>query len=225
MKKLKIAFDGPAASGKSAVSKETARRLSYLYIDTGAMYRAVTWLSLKKSADIADETAITKIAEMYPVSLIPADNRQGYKVIIDGSDITDEITSDEVNKYVSPVSQISPVRKILVKRQQELGKDGGVVMAGRDITTVVMPDAELKIYLDATIEERTKRRFLELKSLGGNPNENEVMENLRMRDRIDSGRADSPLMIADGATVIDTTGKSLNEIVDEIVKMAENYAK
>ena len=223
MKKLKIAFDGPAASGKSAVSKETAKRLSYLYIDTGAMYRAVTWLSIRQNVHIDDENLITKLAEDYPVDLLPADNRQGYKVFINNIDITEEITSPEVNKYVSSVARISSVRKILVKRQKELAKDGGVVMAGRDITTVVLPDAELKIYLDANIEERTRRRVLELKSQGKTADEKEIAENLKMRDSIDSGREDSPLMIAKDAIVLDTSGISIEQVVDKIIEMVKKY--
>lgn len=221
MKKIKIAFDGPAASGKSAVSKETAKRLSYLYIDTGAMYRAVTWLALKRGVCFDDENLIFELAENFSVDLLPADNRQGYKVFIDNTDITEEITSSEVNKYVSQVARIGSVRKILVKRQQELANAGGVVMAGRDITTVVLPDAELKIYLDAKIEERTRRRVLELKLQGKSADEKEIAENLKMRDSIDSGREDSPLMIAKDAIVLDTTGKNIEQVVDEVIGMVE----
>ena len=222
MKKLKIAFDGPAACGKSTISKEVAKKLSYLYIDTGAMYRAVTWIVLTQGIDVNDEEAVTKLAEIYSIDLVPFDNRQGYKVFIDNKDITEDIVSPDVNKYVSPVAKISSVRRILVKRQQEIAKDGGVVMAGRDITTVVLPDADLKIYLDASIEERTKRRVMEFRSQGKDADEKETAENLKMRDKIDSGREDSPLMIAKDAIVLDTTGKNIEQVVNEVMELAES---
>ncbi len=220
-KKLKIALDGPASSGKSAVSKELAKKLSYLYIDTGAMYRAVTWLALAKGVSAYDEEAMTKLASAYPIELIADDSEKGYKVIADSKDITQEITSDEVNALVSPVAAISGVRKILAGRQREMAEKGGVVMAGRDITTVVIPDAELKIYLDASLEERTRRRHKEFLSQGRSISEKEVAANLAKRDSIDSGRSDSPLTISADAHVLDTTDMSVEQVVDSIITLAE----
>ena len=218
-----ITIDGPAGAGKSTVAKQVAKRLGYLYIDTGAMYRAVTWMCIKKSVDISDESEVESIAENYPVDLIPADNKQGYRVVIDNTDITDSITSDAVNANVSPVARISAVRKILVTRQQEMAAGGGVVMAGRDITTVVMPDAELKIYLDASIAERAKRRLEELHRDGRDAFLESVMDNLRDRDKIDSEREDSPLMVSPDAIILDTTGMGINEVVDKVIKMVDDY--
>ncbi|MDQ7822148.1 MAG: (d)CMP kinase [Candidatus Eremiobacteraeota bacterium] len=220
MKGIKIAFDGPAASGKSTVAKEVAKRLSYLYVDTGAMYRAVTWKALCLGADFRDEEAIIAIAGQFPVELKPStDNAQGYVVIIDGVNVTDFLTSDEVNLYVSTVARISGVRKTLVAEQRALAREGGVVMAGRDITTVVMPDAEVKVYLTASSQERARRRFLEMEEKGENPAMEAVVNNIEHRDTIDSSREDSPLSVADEATVIDSTGKSIEEVVHQVMEL------
>jgi CMP/dCMP kinase len=222
MKGLKIAFDGPAASGKSTIAKELARRLSYIYIDTGAMYRAVTWQSLMLSASFEREQDIADIAHRYPVELRPDPScPQGYRVIIDGKDITDHITDAEVNRHVSIVARISDVRRTLVAHQKAMASHGGVVMAGRDITTVVLPDADIKIYLTASEEERIRRRHLELIEKGEAAEVTSVTENIKLRDTIDSSREDSPLAIADDAMVLDSTGKSIEDVLQEVMKIVE----
>lgn len=221
-KHLKIAFDGPVASGKSTIARETAKKLGFLYIDTGAMYRAVTWLALKKGGDMENEAYLTETAQRYPVTLLTDEHRpEGYKVLIDGADITDEITSPAVNRWVSPVAKISGVRKILVRRQQDLARSADVVMAGRDITTVVLPDADLKIYLDASVDERARRRHLEEQSKGMDTALEKIRESLLYRDRIDSSREDSPLRVADDAVVLDSTGKTIEEVIDRVAEMVE----
>lgn len=226
MKRLKIAFDGPAASGKSTIAREVARRLSFVYVDTGAMYRAVTWKALRLSADFENGDSIAEIAGQNPVEVVPdSQSPCGYRVIIDNQDITEHLADDDVNKFVSPVAKISKVRKILVARQKEIAETGGVVMAGRDITTVVMPDAEIKIYLTASEEERIRRRHLEMIQKGEAPDIGMVKENIRLRDTIDSSREDSPLSIAPDAIVIDSSEKSIDEVADEVMGIVEQYQK
>ncbi len=224
MKKLKIAFDGPVASGKSTIAKEVARRLSYAYVDTGAMYRAVTWKALQHSANFEQEEPIIEIARRYPVEVKPdAQNRYGYKILVEGQDITDHLFEADVARYVSPVAKISQVRKILVAQQKHIAQGGGVVMAGRDITTVVMPDAEIKIYLTASEEERVKRRYRELIQKGENTEVSHVRENVQLRDTIDSSREDSPLCIADDAIVLDSSDKSIEQVVEEVLEIVNKY--
>jgi len=194
MKNYKIAFDGPVASGKSTIAKEVARRLSYIYVDTGAMYRAVTWKALQNNVDFTREEDITAIAKKHPVHFSPdQESERGYR--------------------------ISEVRKILVARQKEIARAGGVVMAGRDITTVVMPDADIKLYLTASEDERAERRLRELIQKGEKAEIAAVIENVRLRDGIDSTREDSPLTIADDAQVLDSTGLSIDQVVDRVLEI------
>jgi cytidylate kinase len=222
MKKLKIAFDGPVASGKSTIAKAVAKRLGYIYIDTGAMYRAVTWKAHRLGKDFDREEELVDVAQRYPVDFIPApESRQGYRIMIDGDDVTSHLFCPDVNSRVSIVAKVSEIRKILVARQKSLAGEGGVVMAGRDITTVVMPDAEIKIYLTASEEERAQRRFLEHREKNEAVDMSQVRENVKLRDTIDSSRADSPLLIADDAYVLDSTGKSIDGVVEETLGLVQ----
>lgn len=225
MKKLKIALDGPAASGKSTIAREVAKKISYLYIDTGAMYRAITWKALKLSANFNEEDSISEIATNNPVEIKPdPETPCGYRVFINNEDITAHLFDDEVNRYVSLVARISEVRRILVAKQKEIAKNGGVVMTGRDITTVVMPDAEIKIFLTASEEERIKRRYKDVTDKGEKMEISEIKENIRLRDKIDSSREDSPLCIAPDAIIIDSSAMSIEEVVEEVMRIVENYA-
>ena len=220
-KNINITFDGPAACGKSTVAKAVAKALGFLYVDTGAMYRAVAWLSIKKGISAVDTEALTLLAKNNPVTLVPAwDIPKGYRVIIDNTDITYDITLKEVNSIVSDVAAISGVRKILASQQHDMATEGGIVMAGRDITTVVMPDAELKIYLDASVDVRAKRRYLEEKEAGRDVSLEEIKKSLEMRDKLDSERADSPLMIADDAVVINSDDMTPDDVLNEVIKLA-----
>lgn len=224
MKKLKIAFDGPVASGKSTIAKAVAKRLGYVYIDTGAMYRAVTWKAHILGKSFEQDEEIVEVARRHPVEFIPdSENSQGYRVVIDGDDVTPNLCSQEVNNNVSIVAKISEIRRILVSRQKALAGEGGVVMAGRDITTVVMPDAEIKIYLTASEEERAQRRFLEHREKMEDVNMDQVRKNVKLRDTIDSSREDSPLLIADDAYVLDSTGKSIDNVVEETLGLVRKY--
>ncbi len=220
MKNYKIAFDGPVASGKSTIAKEVARRLSYIYVDTGAMYRAVTWKALQNNVDFTREEDITAIAKKHPVHFSPdQESERGYRIYVDNDEVTAFLFSEEVNRYVSPVAVVSEVRKILVARQKEIARAGGVVMAGRDITTVVMPDADIKLYLTASEDERAERRLRELIQKGEKAEIAAVIENVRLRDGIDSTREDSPLTIADDAQVLDSTGLSIDQVVDRVLEI------
>jgi cytidylate kinase len=213
-----VAIDGPAASGKSTVGGRLAAKLGYLYFDTGVMYRTVTWAALKRGIPIEDEAAVTKLAESLHIEVTHPtveDGRQ-YTVYADGEDITWQIREPEVNRYVSPVSAYRGVRRALTEQQRRIGAAGGVVMVGRDIGSVVLPEAEVKVYLDATLEERARRRYLEALQRGTPREYAEVLEELKLRDRIDSTREQAPLCVAEGAVVIDSTHLTVEEVVDRI---------
>lgn len=219
--KLIIAIDGPAGSGKSTTAKLLAKKLGYLYIDTGAMYRAVTLYAIKNNL-LDDEEKIIELAKQLNIEL-KFENGQT-KVSVNGKDVTDEIRSLEVNQNVSPVSKIEGVRKILVEKQKEMGKNGGVVMEGRDITTVVFPNADVKIFLTATIDERARRRALEFEQKGQQVDIEKVKQNILERDRIDSSRDVSPLTKSPDAIEIDTSNLSIEQQVDLILEETKKVA-
>lgn len=220
--KLIIAIDGPAGSGKSTTAKLLAKKLGYLYIDTGAMYRAVTLYAIKNNL-LDDEKKIIDLANQLNIELKFEDGQT--KVSVNGKDVTEEIRSLEVNQNVSPVSKIEGVRKILVQKQKEMGKNGGVVMEGRDITTVVFPNADVKIYLTASIDERAKRRALEFAQKGQQVDIEQVKQNILDRDRIDSSRDVSPLKKSPDAVEIDTSNLSIEQQVEQILEEAKKVAE
>jgi CMP/dCMP kinase len=216
-----IAIDGPAASGKSTIGEKLAYQLDYLYFDTGVMYRAVTWAALDRHVDIADEAAITCLAETLHIEVLPptaSDGRQ-YTILADGVDITWEIRTPAVDRGVSPVSAYRGVRTALVAQQRRIAMQGPVVMTGRDIGTVVLPEAELKVYLDASPECRAMRRHLENLSRGRASDYTEVLEAMRRRDQIDSTRAIAPLRPADDAVLIDSTALSVEQVLTKITEL------
>lgn len=221
-KKIIVAIDGPAGSGKSTTAKLLAQRLNYLYIDTGAMYRTVTLFAIRNNI-LGNEEAIIALSEKLDIVLefIKGETR----VTVSGEDVSQAIRSFEVNQNVSDVSKIEGVRKILVKKQQEMGRNGGVVMEGRDITTVVFPDADVKIYLTAEIDERAKRRTLEYAQKGTKLPISEVKENLQRRDLIDSNREVSPLTQSPDAIEVDTSNVTVVEQVNIILGHAQRIAK
>lgn len=218
---LRIAIDGPAASGKSTLAERLARDLGYLYFDTGVMYRAVTWAAQQRLGKVSDEEAVCALAQSVCIDVRPPSKDDGRKndILLDGEDITWEIRSAEVNQDVSQVSAYSGVRIAMTDQQRRIGQQGSVVMVGRDIGTVVMPDADLKIYLDASAEERARRRYAEMTERESNVSYEEILASVIRRDQIDSTRAIAPLRPAEDAVIIDTDGKTIENVFIEVKEL------
>lgn len=221
-RQLTVAIDGPVASGKSTLAGNLAHELGYLYFDTGAMYRAVTLAALRAGIDIGDESAVTALAQVLVLDIKPfageSDGRQ-YTVLLDGEDVTWELRSPAVDGYVSQVSSYPGVREEMVRRQRQFGARGHVVMVGRDIGTVVMPEAPLKLYVTASPEERARRRWRDRQVQGHEADYEAILADIIRRDRIDSSREHSPLRPAVDAVILDTTRRSPEQIVDEMVAL------
>ena len=213
-----IAIDGPAASGKSTIGKRLADELGYLFFDTGVMYRAVTWIALQRGVDVRDERAVTRLAEETPIQVAPASRSDGRacNVIVEGRDITWETRRPEVDANVSVVSAYAGVRRALSGQQRRIGQRGRVVMVGRDIGTVVLPEADLKIYLDASAEQRARRRFDEIVARGEKADYDEILSKVRARDRIDSTRAVAPLRPADDAVILDSDHLNADQVFEKV---------
>jgi len=213
-----IAIAGPAASGKSTLGKLLADELGYLFFDTGVMYRAVTWAALQRGLPIEDEAAVTRLAEEIVIDIQPPSNPDGrnYDILVDGRDVTWDIRSAEVEKYVSPVSVYPGVRQALTLQQRRIGLRGKVVMVGRDIGTVVLPEAELKIYLVASAEERARRRYQEVFARDGSASYEAILTTIRQRDQIDSTRAVAPLRPAADAVILDTDRMDVQQVLEAV---------
>lgn len=216
---LVIAIDGPAASGKSTVAKMVAQRLGYLYVDTGAMYRAVTLKALRFGMNLDDGEALAALAQMTDIAFVPEPDG-GVRVLLDGEDVSEAIRKPEVSEWASIVSAFPGVREALTAKQKALAMQGGVVMEGRDIQTIIAPDAEVKIFLTATQEERARRRWLELQQRGFNARYEDVLKEIRERDERDSTRSIAPLQKAPDALEIDTTNMTPEEVAELIVSLA-----
>jgi cytidylate kinase len=216
-----IAIDGPAASGKSTLGLRLANTLGYLFFDTGVMYRAVTWLALQRGIDVRDETAITALAEKTQIDVAPASKSDGRAcdVLVDGQDITWEIRRRKVESNVSRVSAYRGVRSALSQQQRRIGQRGRIVMVGRDIGTVVLPEADLKIYLDATAEQRARRRYDEIIARGAQADYNEILAKVIERDRIDSTRDLAPLKAAEDAIVLDSDKLTADEVLEQVLAL------
>ena len=225
-----IAVDGPVAAGKTSVGRELARRLGYKFLDTGIMYRAVTWLALKRQVPMEDEAALGELARR---SSIQPRGRDSDRVLV--GELVDDLVSEpvdevelgekelrdpQVDRHVSLVSRVSEVRRAMVRQQRELAAAGEMVMVGRDIGTVVLPDAGLKVFISASVEERARRRCRELLGQGHSVALAQVFREMQARDQIDSNRADSPLLPAEDALQMDTDGRSIDEVVDLILAQA-----
>jgi len=220
LEQITIAIDGHSSCGKSTLAKALAKSLNYIYVDSGAMYRAVTLYFLQNEIDIKDEEAILLALEDITISF---KNLEGQNTtFLNGLNVENEIRSMEVSNFVSPVAALSVIRKRVVKQQRAMGKDKGIVMDGRDIGTVVFKDAELKIFLTASPEIRVQRRFDELIKKGQNVTKDAVRENLIKRDHIDSTRADSPLKQTEDAVIIDNSNLNQAEQLDQAIKLVQS---
>ena len=218
-KHIQIAIDGPAAAGKSTIAKKTAELLGYTYVDTGAMYRAITYKALSLSVNLEDGEELTKLLKETSIDLKPSPN--GQLVFLDGREVTNEIRSTEVTSNVSVVAAHANLREEMVRRQIEMGKNGQVVMDGRDIGTKVLTNAELKIFMSASVEERAKRRYLENKKRGIETSLEELKEDIARRDKFDSEREASPLVQAEDAIFLDTTSLTIEEVSQKIMQLAK----
>ncbi|KPN95309.1 (d)CMP kinase [Lysinibacillus sp. ZYM-1] len=218
-KNIQIAIDGPAGAGKSTIAKIVAEALGFTYIDTGAMYRAVTYKAMQQNIHLDDEA---KLAEMLAASTIELKpSSQGQLVFLDAQNVTEEIRSNEVTSSVSQVAAHARVRELLVAQQQNLAANGGVVMDGRDIATHVLKNAELKIFMSATVEERARRRFIDNQKRGIDSSLEKLQEEIALRDKKDSEREASPLIQAEDAVFLDTTALSIDDAAQAILKLAE----
>lgn len=218
-----IALDGPAASGKSTLGNKLANSLGYLFFDTGIMYRAITWIALQHDMNLKDEAAITKLAENAHIDIRPPsiDDGRPCDVVIDDNDVTWDMRGSEVDANVSVISAYAGVRKALSEQQRRIGMRGKVVMVGRDIGTVVLPEADLKVYLDASAEERAKRRYDELISRGEKAIYDEILKKVIERDRIDSTRAVAPLRPADDAVIIDSDKMDAEQVFVHVLELCK----
>jgi len=219
MKKINIAIDGPAAAGKSTVAKKVAEALHYTYIDTGAMYRAATFLALKNNANLDDEREILALLKQAPITLSYTDQAQ--HIFLGDVDVTDAIRTDEVSNNVSLVATHKGVRREMVKIQREMIKQAGVVMDGRDIGTHVIPDAAVKIFMIASVDERAERRYKENVAKGYEADLEAIKADIRQRDKIDQEREVSPLVKATDAIELDTTSQSIDEVTREILAIVK----
>ena len=219
MKQIQIAIDGPAAAGKSTIANQTAELLGYTYVDTGAMYRAITYKALQLNINLQDGSKLTELLKDTSIELKPSS--KGQLVFLDNVEVTDQIRSKEVTSNVSVVAAHADLREEMVKRQIEMGKSGGVVMDGRDIGTHVLTNAELKIFMSASVEERANRRFLENEKRGIHTSLEELIHDIALRDKLDSEREASPLIKAKDAIFIDTTSLTIHEVSNKIMQLAK----
>ena len=214
--RLIVAIDGPSGAGKGTVARALAARLDYRHIDTGAMYRALAWLAARQGVDLADEAAVAALGECADFDV------EGGRIAIDGHDVKAAIRTPEIDKAAAAVARHAAVRRVLVARQRGFGASGGVVMEGRDIGTVVFPDADVKIYLDASPEERARRRAADPAHTSSKTAQlSDVATALAERDKSDSTRAVSPLSVAPDATVLDTTGLSIDQVIERVLALID----
>lgn len=218
-KKITIAIDGPAGAGKSSISKVVANELGYLYIDTGAMYRGVTWAVLDSHVDVKNQNDVEALLPTLDLTLEPT--ASACKVFVKGQDVTDLIRQQQINENVSTIASYKGVREYLVERQQAMAAIGGVILDGRDIGSVVLPDAELKIYLTASVDARAKRRWLEVQGTFNEQPLEDIKKNVESRDEMDKNRDESPLVCVEDAIVVDSSNMTFEETVEHILHLVQ----
>lgn len=218
-KKIAIAIDGPAGAGKSSISKVVANELGYLYIDTGAMYRGVTWAVLDSHVDVKNQKDVESLLPSLDLTLEPTAN--ACKVFVKGKDVTDLIRQQQINENVSTIASYKGVREYLVERQQAMAAVGGVILDGRDIGSVVLPKAELKIYLTASVDARAKRRWLEVQGTSNEQSLEDIKKNVESRDEMDKNRDESPLVCVEDAIVVDSSNMTFDETVEHILHLVQ----
>jgi cytidylate kinase len=217
--KIAVAVDGPAGAGKSSISKIVAKKLGYLYIDTGAMYRSVTWAVLHNHIDVNNQKAVEALLPELDLTMEASDD--SCKVFIAGQDVTDFIRTPQVNNAVSIVASYKGVRQYLVERQRLMAEAGGVILDGRDIGSVVLPNAELKIYLTASVEARAMRRYLEVKGTVNEQTLEDIKDSVMQRDDMDKNRKESPLIQVEDAVLIDSSEMTFDETVEHILHLVQ----
>lgn len=222
-KKIAIAIDGPAGAGKSSISKVVANELGYLYIDTGAMYRGVTWAVLDSHVNVKNQKDVEALLPSLDLTLEPTAN--ACKVFVKGQDVTDLIRQQQINENVSTIASYKGVREYLVERQQAMASVGGVILDGRDIGSVVLPNAELKIYLTASVDARAKRRWLEVQGTSNEQSLEDIKNNVESRDEMDKNRDESPLVCVDDAIVVDSSNMTFDETVEHILHLVQERIK
>ena len=218
-KKIAIAIDGPAGAGKSSISKVVANELGYLYIDTGAMYRGVTWAVLDSHVNVKNQKDVEALLPSLDLTLEPTAN--ACKVFVKGQDVTDLIRQQQINENVSTIASYKGVREYLVERQQAMAAVGGVILDGRDIGSVVLPKAELKIYLTASVDARAKRRWLEVQGTSNEQSLEDIKNNVESRDEMDKNRDESPLVCVEDAIVVDSSNMTFDETVEHILHLVQ----
>lgn len=218
-KKIAIAIDGPAGAGKSSISKVVANELGYLYIDTGAMYRGVTWAVLDSHVDVNNQKEVEALLPSLNLTLEPT--ASACKVYVKGQDVTDLIRQQQINENVSTIASYKGVREYLVERQQAMAAVGGVILDGRDIGSVVLPDAELKIYLTASVDARAKRRWLEVQGTSNEQPLEDIKKNVESRDEMDKNRDESPLVCVEDAIIVDSSNMTFDETVEHILHLVQ----
>ncbi|NLJ84115.1 MAG: (d)CMP kinase [Halanaerobiaceae bacterium] len=212
-----IAIDGPAGAGKSTISRLLARKLAYRYLDTGAMYRAITYLALEEGIDIHDTEEIVKLSKKIEMQITPPDENHISHIIINGRDVTDSLRTKEVDLNVSTVAKNKAIRELMTEMQRNIASSGNIIMDGRDIGTRVLPDADYKFFITASLEERARRRWKELREKGLEVSLAEIEKEIAERDREDSTRELAPLVKAEDAILIDTSNLSIQEVLDKLI--------